>query len=169
MSDTKKKAGLSEFFEGLTGLIDLVAKLQEQEDGSRAHSGEFKSPSGLSGVWGVRIKAGTGGAPTFDHFGNIGSNNKGGVVNEEREPIMDIFEDGNTLTVVTELPGASEDSIDVTIDGTLLTISASARDRKYHKEATLPCQVSCEPLKRSYLNGIFSLVLACENQPAFKA
>lgn len=162
--EKKKKFGLADLFEGLNSLIDLVSKVQER--GEIEKTGEFKTDGGVSGVYGVHIRTAAGGAPVFEQFGNVGRGAKTGVIHDEREPLVDVFEDDDTITVVAEIPGASEDSIEVTIDGATVTLSAAARDRKYRKELTLPCEVRREPVKRSYLNGIFSLVLVRQLQPA---
>jgi len=158
-----KKFGLGDLFEGLNSLIDLVTKLQDHDE--TVKSGEFKTESGVSGVYGVRIKTAAGGSPELDQFGNIGRGRKAGVIDDEREPLVDIFEENDTITVVAEIPGSTEESIEVSLEGANLRLSASARDRKYRKELTLPCETKGEPVKRSYINGIFSLVLARLPQP----
>lgn len=153
------KKGLSDFLEGLNGLLELVNTMQEHGSEGITKSGEFKTESGMSGVYGVKIGTAKGGAPVFEHFGNIGRRKGPGLVSDEREPLLDIFEEENQVTVVAEIPGAIEDSIKVEIDNQRLTLAASARDRRYRKELTLPYELSSVPIKRSYVNGIFSIVL----------
>ena len=161
MSDkgTKRKPGIGDFLEGLNGLLELVTKLQDSGEDSLNKTGEFKTDSGVSGVYGVQIKTVQGGSPVFEQFGNISRKQGGPLLQDEREPLVDMFEDGNQITIVAEIPGASEETIIVTIEDHHLTLSASCRDRKYRKEFNLPAAANSEPLKRSYVNGIFSIVI----------
>lgn len=86
------------------------------------------------------------------------------VAGEEREPVIDIFEEENNITVVAEMPGINPDTIETEVqDGNKLILKASNDERKYRKELKLSRQVEEKPLKRTYLNGIFSLVLACKS------
>lgn len=105
----------------------------------------------------------------FEQFGNIARRQGSSLVNDEREPLVDMFEESNQITIVAELPGASEESIETTIEGDRLTLTAASRERKYRKELPLPYAPSKKPLKRSYLNGIFSMVLEKAVEPALKS
>lgn len=163
------KKGLGSFLEGLNGLLELVNKLQEQGTEGVSKSGEFKTDSGMAGVYGVHIRTAQGGAPVFEQFGNIGRRQGGGLVNDEREPLVDTFEEESQITLVAEIPGASEESINIEIDGSHLVLTAAARDRRYRKELELPFELASEPLKRTYSNGIFSIVLLRAVQTAGKS
>ncbi len=167
--EVKKRRGLSGLFEHLSELLEVVADIQEGQELNR--SGEIRSHSGkVSGLYGLRIRSGIGGeggGPVFEHFGDIGSRGGRATVNDEREPVVDLFEDDNKITVVAEIPGAQEDNINVTInDGQTLILKACSGDRKYKKELTLPHPVQEKPLQSSYLNGIFSVVLVRESKRA---
>ncbi|MBI4533989.1 MAG: Hsp20/alpha crystallin family protein [Candidatus Melainabacteria bacterium] len=160
MSEEEKKGkpGLGNFLEGLNNFVDIVVKLQET--GEILREGEFKGKEGeVSGVYGVRIK--TGGpdrGPSYEPFGNVKKGSNGPLVADEREPLVDVFNEKDAVTIVAEIPGAAEESIDVSIDGCTLRLRAKARDRKYYKEVTLPTAVEDMPRERSYLNGMFSIV-----------
>jgi HSP20 family protein len=170
VDETKKnKKGLGEFFEGLNGLLELVSKIQEQGTDTLTRSGEFRSENGTAGVYGVQIKAVRGGTPIFEQFGNIGRQGGSAVVSDEREPLVDIFEEDNQVILVAEIPGASEESIKVEIVGQHLTLTATARDKRYKKELILPYETTGEPLKRSYTNGMFSMSLKRAIQTADKS
>jgi len=76
---------------------------------------------------------------------------------EEREPLVDVIEDKDTITVVAEVPGVSKEDIDVKIKGRTLIISAASGDRKYYKEVELPTDVKPETAKASYRNGVLEV------------
>jgi HSP20 family protein len=167
--ETKKRRGLSGLFEHLNELLDVVADLQEGKELNR--SGEIRSRSGkVSGLYGLRIRSGLeseGAGPVFEHFGDIGSRGGRATVNDEREPVVDIFEEDNKITVVAEIPGAQPDNIEVTIENRqTLVLTACSRERKYRKELNLSHPVLEKPLQSSYLNGIYSVILLKEADPA---
>lgn len=167
MSDnsTKNNRGLGDFLEGLNGLLELVTRIQEKGSEGLKKSGEFKTENGTTGVYGVHIRAAQGG-PVFEQFGNIGKGHGARLLNDEREPLVDMFEETDQITIVAEIPGASEDSIEISTKGDSLTLTAAAKDRKYNKELKLPFELAETPLRRSYINGIFSVVYQRQVQPA---
>ena len=78
---------------------------------------------------------------------------------EEIEPLVDVFDEGDHLRVVAELPGVWEGSIKAEVKGGKLTISADAPDRKYRREAPLPLVVEAEPTELTYKNGVLEIGL----------
>ena len=54
------------------------------------------------------------------------------------EPVVEIHRIGDDVKVITELPGATLESLHLTIDGNELFIDADAGTRQYHTTATLP-------------------------------
>ncbi|MBI2836586.1 MAG: Hsp20/alpha crystallin family protein [Chloroflexi bacterium] len=148
------KISFGGFFKGLGNLIDLAAKLKEEES---KKSGEIRGlPQGMKGVYGFSIRT-MAGKPVIESFGNIRDTAKGPVVEEVREPITDIFDENGHIVVIAELPGVSEDKIDVEVAGDILTISASGADRRYAKEILLPGRVVPDSKKTAYQNGILEV------------
>jgi HSP20 family protein len=121
--------------------------------------GEIKGlPKGAKGVYGFSIKT-LAGKPVVESFGNIRETAAGPVVEEVREPIVDVFDEQDHILVIAELPGVSEDKIKIEVAGDILDITASDRDRKYAKEILLPSKVKKEGMKSSYKNGILEVTL----------
>ncbi len=60
------------------------------------------------------------------------------MVQEVREPVVDIFEEEDHVLVVAEMPGVSPEDVKITVEDDLLTISAERGDKKYRKEVLLP-------------------------------
>ncbi|MDI6815064.1 MAG: Hsp20/alpha crystallin family protein [Dehalococcoidales bacterium] len=75
-----------------------------------------------------------------------------------KEPTMDIFDEGDHLKVIVELPGVEEKDIKIDLTGDNLSISADTPYRKYHREVTLPGQPK-GAMKTAYKNGILEIRL----------
>jgi HSP20 family molecular chaperone IbpA len=69
-----------------------------------------------------------------------------------REPIVDVLEGDGCMTVIAELPGVSEDELDVKLDKAELEITAG----HFSKKITLPRAVK-EIVDKSYKNGILQI------------
>lgn len=150
------KISFGGLFKGLGNLIDLASKLSEEGVEKR---GEIKGlPKGAKGVYGFSIRT-LAGKPVIESFGNIRETAKGPVVEEVREPIVDIFDEEDHISVIAELPGVSGDEIKVKVAGDILNLTASDRDRKYAKEILLPSKVKPESVKTSYRNGILEITM----------
>ena len=153
------KISFGGLFKGLGNLIDLASKLSEEGVEKR---GEIKGlPKGARGVYGFSVRT-LAGKPVIESFGNIRETAKGPVVEEVREPIVDIFDEEEHISVIAELPGVSEDEIKVEVAGDILNLTASDKDRKYAKEVLLPSKVKPESVKTSYRNGILEITLQKE-------
>ena len=153
------KISFGGLFKGLGNLIDLASKLSEEGVERR---GEIRGlPKGVKGVYGFSIRT-LAGKPVVETFGNIKETTQGPVVEEVREPIVDIFDEEERILVIAELPGVSEGQIKIEIAGDILSLAASDKDRKYAKEILLPSKVKPQPVKSSYKNGILEITLEKE-------
>jgi HSP20 family protein len=152
------KISFSGLFQGIGNIIDLVSRLEEEGKEAGEHSGEFTSPSGkVKAVYGLSVKTGLGGKPTVESFGNVRKTARGAVVEEEREPLVDIFDEKDHVLIIIELPGIEEEHIKTSVSGDILTLSAANRDRKYYKEVMLPEGVDSGTLKKKYKNGVLEI------------
>jgi len=153
------KLSLGGLFKGIEKLVDLAADLKES-------SGEIKKEGeidlshlkeGMKGVFGFSVKTAVGGKPIVQPFGNIKKTPKGPTVEEEREPITDVFDEKEEIRVYAEMPGINENDIKLDLKGDILDISAQSGERKYHKEVLLPAKVRPETLTSTYKNGILEV------------
>ncbi|MCC6054943.1 MAG: Hsp20/alpha crystallin family protein [Thermosphaera sp.] len=112
-------------------------------------------------IYGFSITIGPDGKPIIQEFGNVRKIRGKPSIVEEREPLVDVFESENEVSVVAELPGVEKDKIDVKVteDGKTLIISASNEKRKYYKEIELPARVDPSSAKASYKNGVLEVKL----------
>ena len=151
--------GIGGLFKGIEKLVDLAAELKEA-GGEIKKEGEIDLShlkDGMKGVFGFSIKTMEGGKPIVEPFGNIKKTPKGPKVDEEREPITDVFNEKDEVVVIAEMPGISEEGISLELKGDILEIKAVGKDRKYHKEVLLPAKVKPETLESSYKNGILEI------------
>jgi HSP20 family molecular chaperone IbpA len=77
--------------------------------------------------------------------------------NKTIEPITDIFNEGDQLRVVIEMPGVTQEKIRIVFDDRSLVISAKENAKRYKKEITLPWHGKV--VKERFQNGILELVL----------
>jgi HSP20 family protein len=154
----KGKISFGGLFQGIENIMDLVSRMEEEGKGELNREEEFTSPSGkVKAVYGLSVKTGLGGRPTIESFGNVRKTAKGPVVEEERQPLVDIFDEKDHVLIIVELPGIEEEHISAKIKGDILTLSAANGDRKYYKEVVLPGDVDPDTLKSKYKNGVLEI------------
>lgn len=166
MAEKKKREekgaefGFGGLFKGIGNLFDIVSKMAEEGKGEYTRTGEIKDlGEKVKGVYGFNVRIGAGGKPLIKQFGNIKATEKGPVVAEVREPMVDVFDEGKEFVIVAELPGVEEGDIHLKIKDNILDLSAEKGERKYKKETSLPAQVDAESMKSSYKNGVLEVRL----------
>lgn len=152
------KISFNDVIQGIGSFIDLVATMEAAGKEEEKREGEFISPSGrVKAVYGLSIKEGLGGKPIVEPFGNVKKGAQGPVVEEEREPLADIFDEKDHISVIVELPGVQVKDIHIEVKGDILTLSAVSSNRKYYKELVLPRNADASTLERKYKNGILEI------------
>ena len=154
---------ISEIFKGIDSFVELVSEMAEKGQEEVERTGKIKTPQRESAMYGFSVKMGGAGIPQVERFGNIvRKTGKGPVVEEAREPFVDIFEETDSFEVIIELPGIEEKDITYEIKDDVLIINAAGDERKYRKEVLLPCKAAV--LKTAYKNGVFKLTLKKEEK-----
>jgi HSP20 family protein len=148
----------------LSGLADVLDKLSELAETGRSlsRSGEFTgAKQELKGMYGFSVRVGMGGEPaTVEPFGNLKvdkDNKEKVVVQEVREPAVDVLEEGDHLLIVAEMPGVGAADVQLEVNDDVLTIAAQAGDRKYRKEVLLPKSYPREQMALSCNNGVVKI------------
>lgn len=154
------KLSIGGLFKGISKLIDIAADLKEAGGELRKEEeidlGHIKK--GMKGVIGFSIRTAVGGKSVVEQFGNIKKTSEGSVVvEEEREPITDVFDERDEVLLISEIPGVDEKDIRLTLKGDILEIFASTKNRIYRKEVLLPQEVKQEKLTYSYKNGVLEV------------
>jgi HSP20 family protein len=159
---TKKKStgegGFGGIFKGLADLIETLGDLAEKGERLKK-SGEFQQRD-VKGVYGFSVKVGLGDKEVkVEPFGNIRREEETGetVVQEIREPVVDVFEEKDHTLVVAEMPGISVQDVRLEVNDDLLTIHAEKGDKKYRKEILLPRNYPRDKMKMTCNNGILEI------------
>jgi len=153
--------GLGGMFKSLGGFLELLSDLAEKGGGEFTRNGELgEDKKGVKAVYGFSVRVGAAGKPQIENFGNVRSDRDGSpVVEEAREPMVDVFDESDHLLVVAELPGVAEKEVHFEVKGDVLHLSAAHGDRKYAKELLLPAAVDGAKATSSYRHGVFELRL----------
>jgi len=153
---------------GLFGLVDDLARLTEK---SETYQKRIKL--GEKGVMDLRVRSGPirrsyARKPTDDlkiskakketSFKRVPMLSTVGLI-EQKEPIVDVFEEGDYIRVMAELPGVQENEIKLDIEESTLTISTNTATRNYYKKVELPDLVRNDAVESSYRNGILEVRL----------
>ncbi len=102
----------------------------------------------------------------------------GGVVNEytsnaTQKPTMDIIEDSEYITVITDLPGVNKEDIKIDLTESSMEITAKfneepdgknfiKRERKYgqtSRKISLPTKIKLHETSANFENGVLTMVL----------
>jgi HSP20 family protein len=165
--------GLGGLFKGLGGLLNLVSEMAEKGETEVTREGRAAIRGlGTQGkaMYGFTVRTGLAGIPRVERFGNIvRETEEGPVVEEAREPIVDIFDEKDEILVIAEMPGVEEGGIKLEVKGDILTIAAEDGGRKYSKEVILPAAVDPGAMTSSYKNGILEVKLPKAKAQAKKA
>ena len=150
--------GLGGLFKGIEKLVDLAGKLEEK--GGMSKEGEINLDhlrKGMKGVYGFTINTAGGGSPKVETFGNIRKTPEGPKVDEEREPITDIFDEEKEIMIIAEMPGIEENDLKIDLKEDILEISAVSKSRSYRKELLLPVKAVMADLSHKFTNGILEI------------
>jgi HSP20 family protein len=114
----------------------------------------FSSPM----VFGGNVTIGPDGTPRFQRFGS--KIPTGGVSpGKEREPLVDVYDQGNTLRVIAEVPGVPKEHIRVRTEVQKVLITASGGERNYSKVIDLPCKIIPDSAQAKYNFGVLEITL----------
>jgi len=109
-------------------------------------------------VYGFSMRVGPDGKPHVEEFGNV-SGREGTEISTDREPLTDVIEGDDEISIIAELPGIEKKDIELSATEDSLRIRVDTSDRKYHKELRLPAKVKPDTTKASYKNGVLEVKL----------
>lgn len=164
MKRVEKNSGAEHGLGGiLHGLGELVERLGELSEKGQTLSGTGNLgdlSKEVKGIYGFTVKMGIGqDGPRIEPFGNIrkdrDANNS--VVQEVREPAVDVFEEEDHVLVVAEMPGVGAEDVHIAVEDDLLTIAAERGDKKYRKEVILPAPCTREKIEIGCNNGVVEI------------
>jgi HSP20 family protein len=156
-------AGLGGLLSGLGTVLEKLGELAETGEALR-RSGTFGSPDGkVKGVYGFNIRTGLGGeGVTVEPLGNLRKDENTGqpVVDEVREPLIDVFDEQDCILVVAEMPGIAPEDIALDLHDDILTIAAERGDEKYRREVLLPAAFTSDRMSWKCHNGVLEVRFA---------
>jgi HSP20 family molecular chaperone IbpA len=77
----------------------------------------------------------------------------------EQKPLIDIFQENTTVTIVAEIVGFNKDSLKINVKDQKLTLSAKSKDRRYYKSLNLPTVVIPTAMHTKFKNGVLEIKL----------
>jgi HSP20 family molecular chaperone IbpA len=169
--------------DGITGIVGALRGLVEQlaaaarqpgaeadsSDSGRDASGENAHTVTLGGgkarmVFGYTLRIGNDGI-SAEPFGNVPAETpaqrpekRAGAAPAALQPIVEVYQDGDIVFVIAELPGADPARIVCQAEGARLSIEAAGA-RNYRKDLTLPVPVRPDSIVQSLQNGILEVRL----------
>jgi HSP20 family protein len=162
--DARANMGLGGILGGLGNLVEKLAEVAERAE-EISKSGEIQGRGkGITGVYGFTVKTGLGGEQgvtgvKVEPFGTIHREKAAGhsPVVEIREPLADIFEEDDHVTIVAEMPGIGVEDLRLELKDDILTLAAEKGDKKYSKEILLPGTFSREKMAIACNNGVVEI------------
>jgi len=109
-------------------------------------------------VYGFSMRVGPDGRPHVEEFGNV-PGKTGDSVTSDREPLIDVIEGDNEISIIAELPGIEKKDINLSATEDSLRIRVDTPDRKYRKELRFPARVKPDTTRASYKNGVLEVKL----------
>jgi HSP20 family protein len=158
-----QRPGLHSIFRSLGDLLQIAAGIAENAGGVTTsntvlRAGRTRLTKRALGVFDLNLRVGGRGAPVIPRT-KTGRRQEQGPA-DVREPNADVFDEGDFIVVVVEIPGSDPSSLHWSIhEACLLTIRAEADDRKYLKELELPAAVNERAATSRYVNGVLELKL----------
>ena len=158
----KRGFGFFDFDEDFGHMQEMMEKMLEDamksvESGRPVEGGPF--------VRGFSLRVGPDGKPVFEEFGNVVKRKeKGPEASEEREPLIDIMNRKDDITVIAEVPGAEKHDIKTSLSNErdILYINVASPQRKYRKAVKLPERVRSEGASATCKNGVLEIRLRKE-------
>jgi HSP20 family molecular chaperone IbpA len=86
-----------------------------------------------------------------------------------REPAVDVFDEGEFIRVVADMPGADPATLKVRGVGNRLAIASSGSARRYERIVTLPAPAHADrAAPPTFINGIMEILLPADRTPAIE-
>jgi HSP20 family protein len=137
-------------FDAMRSRMDRI--LEDFMSGDLADSGAL--------TYGFSMRVGPDGVPSIQEFGDSAPPERVGEdPPPQKEPLLDIFESEDHVTVIMELPGMGKQEIEVNASGRTLDLEVDSPQKRFSKRLELPCEVLSDSAQASYKNGVLQVVL----------
>lgn len=159
--------GIGDIFSNIGSLLNFAEKMAETGE----RTGEIPLGKDAKAVYGFSARWLGGGnkpsRPVFKKFGNIREVDGNIKIDKNREPLVDVFEDKERITIMAEIPGVEEKDITIELKEKKLVISTKEEAKtKYSREIELSAKAKLE--KQTYKNGVLEINLKKEEEKTKK-
>ena len=154
------------FVESLRDFLKLLEEMENKKEKVRTVSGEFEGPFDSKAAYGYTVKLGIekndfpfrrGFHPRprpLTHVRSIRSENVAA------EPVIDVFDEGDCISVVAQMPSVKEEDIDLKIIDNILTITARTPEGEIERD--IPVSEGSDIKDASFKNGILEIKIKKE-------
>lgn len=151
---------------GIDKLINIVADMVDNNKDEMDIKGDIKPDNQhkITGKYGVKIKLGPSGMDNIDNIKDLNTIfNKQESTKKVVVPVTDIFEEKDSVTIVSELPGVLKEDVELEFDGNAVTLNAARNNTSYSKKITLKFTPDLKSVVESFHNSIYSVVIKKKN------
>jgi len=109
-------------------------------------------------VYNLSMQTGEDGEPVMQELGCAPEQARiGGEESPEREPLIDVIESGEQVSVIVELPGVKKEDLRIKVLERSLQVDLDDDIKEFHERIELPCDVLPDSIKASYKNGVLEI------------
>ena len=144
-------------FERMRKFMDRITK--------RAMRGELGDSEQGPYVYGFSMRLGPDGKPHIEEFGNtkpprrLEGGDSAKVEIAEREPLTDVIECEDSISITLEIPGVEKEDIELNVEEDKVAINVDTIESKYFKEVPLKVKVDPKTSKATYKNWVLDIIL----------
>ena len=110
-------------------------------------------------IYGFSITIGPDGKPEVREFGNVRRTERGRVISDVREPLVDVMDRGKEVVIIAEVPGVKKEDIHLGVQKNEIRLFVNTKDIKYEKIISVPPTVDMRTMQMEYNNGILEIRL----------
>ena len=170
-ADLSAMLGIGGLFDGVSNLITKFGELAEKGESLRSATHQGESPSGkkMTTSYGFNVKFGPGNdndvsikpIPRPNHTSKTPSASPSAAtpVPRVREPHVELFDEGDHLLVIAEMPGVSSEDVNLSFVEKMLHIHGTSKVAEFKKELELPKQYGPEQVSITANNGVIEIRL----------
>lgn len=153
MNIEKKKKNFDEFFMNFENVEKMIDSMLQDI----VSSGKLDEISKKPLVFGFSVKMSPDGKAKIDGFGNVKTREHKMRLVSAREPLFDINETGEDITITAEIPGADRENLDIKGKEDEVILRVKSSKRPFYKEVKLPSPVDPNSAVASLKNGVIEL------------
>jgi len=152
---------LGNILRGINEMVDLVQKMDAEGKTEINRTGTFGNLTdrkGLGGGYGFTLKTGLPGKKLTSAGGTVQTGTQQDIPFKNNEPVIDVFDEGNFVRVVVEIPAVSDEDIVLHIKENVLYLTVWSKDDPFNKSIPLPHRVKPDTIRKSIRNGILEVL-----------